>query len=66
VGARGDHTSPLPQATIDLIVELRAKLTSNGLDARPGAVGALDAKWASPNAKARRHHPPGPRPVKRG
>ena len=32
----------------------------------PGAVGALDAKWASPIAPARRHNPPGPRQVKRG
>jgi hypothetical protein len=28
-------------------------------------VGALDAKWASPIAKACRHDPPGPRQVKR-
>ena len=31
-----------------------------------GAVGALDAKWASSTTKARRHDPPGPRQVKRG
>jgi hypothetical protein len=31
-----------------------------------GVVGALDAKWASPIVKARRHDPPGPRRVKRG
>lgn len=56
-----DHQPHPPAAGhIDLIVELHEKLTSNGLDAGPGAVGALDAKWASPPAKARRHDPPGP------
>ena len=51
--SRRPHTSPtcLPQPTIDLIIELHEKLTSNGLDAGPGAVGALDAKWASPTAR---------------
>ena len=60
--SRRPHTSPtrLPQPTIDLIIELHEKLTSNGLDAGPGAVGALDPKWASPTAKAQRHDPPDP------
>ena len=64
--SRRPHTSPtrLPEPAIDLIIELHEKLTSNGLDAGPGAVGALDAKWASPTARL--HDPPGPRPVKRG
>ena len=40
--------------------------SGNVLPLFPGAVGALDVKWASAIVKARRHDPPGPRPVRRG
>ena len=46
----------------DLSTELLARTSRESIL----AVGALDAKWASPTAKARRHEPPGPRPVTRG
>ena len=40
--SRRPHHSPtrLPEPAIDLIIELHEKLTSNGLDAGLGAVGA--------------------------
>ena len=47
--SRRPHTSPtrLPQSSIDLIVELREKLTSNGLDNGPETIAGT---WTTTTA----------------
>src|ERR1700736_218236 len=65
-----DERTPLrrPQAGGQFVVrrDLSTELLARTSRESTLAVGALDAKWASPTAKARRHDPPGPRPVTRG